>query len=314
MITLLQIVIIVFGIFLLVKGADWMVDGATGIADLFHIPNLVIGFTIVAMGTSIPEAAVSMMGVYRKNDALAMGNILGSNIVNILLILGICGLIAPVTVRKNTIRFEIPFMILVTAMFAGLSLNDGVLELHDGVYFGIAFLVYLVYIGIHAKKHEELYETKQGEEKRSLSRHVMFVTAGIVVVFLASEMIVSSAEILAKSAHMTNRLVALTILALVTSLPELFTSISAVKKKKNDIVIGNIIGSNIFNILFVCGVSTAIRPVMVSKDFVEDIIVALVAAIALFIVVIPKKKLNYISSVMLLLGYVVYAVCRSAGL
>lgn len=315
MIAILQIVIILIGLFLLLKGADWFVDGTLGISDKWKVSGLVIGMTIVAMGTSIPEAAVSLMGVYQKRDAIAVGNILGSNIVNILLILGICGSMKEMLVTKSTVFFELPFLIAVTAGGAFLSMNDGVLELHDGLFFLAGFLIYLAYVIYQGRRSEASFaeELESKKKESSLSKSIVLVFVGSLVLFAASEMVVSAADVLARSLELSNRLIALTVLAISTSLPELFTSVTAVRKGNSELVIGNIIGSNIFNILFVLGSSTFIHPVKVEREFMADALVAVVAGLVVWLVVLPKKRLGYYASVTLLLGYVVYVICRSAG-
>lgn len=315
MIAILQIVIILIGLFLLLKGADWFVDGTLGISDKWKVSGLVIGMTIVAMGTSIPEAAVSLMGVYQKHDAIAVGNILGSNIVNILLILGICGSMKEMLVTKSTVFFELPFLIAVTAGGAFLSMNDGVLELHDGLFFLAGFLIYLAYVIYQGRRSEASFaeELESKKKESSLSKSIVLVFVGSLVLFAASEMVVSAADVLARSLELSNRLIALTVLAISTSLPELFTSVTAVRKGNSELVIGNIIGSNIFNILFVLGSSTFIHPVKVEMEFMADALVAVVAGLVVWLVVLPKKRLGYYASITLLLGYVVYVICRSAG-
>lgn len=324
MISLLQIILIFIGLFLLTKGANWFVDGVVGIAETFRIPNLVIGLTIVAMGTSAPEAAVSIMGALSNNESIAIGNVLGSNIINSLLILGVCGIVGVLSVGKTTRYVEIPYMIVVTVLFAVVSIKGYCVTFTDGLILWGAFLLYLGYLIVRgradvirqkeqAKKVNLFPEMEPPLEKKSFLNHLFLCLLGILFLFASSEMIVSAAEILAKAVGLSERLIALTVVALGTSLPELFTSITAVRKGKSELVLGNIIGSNVFNLLFVVGTTACIDPVQVERAFVTDFVVALAAGVILWLCVLPKKQLNRVNGSILLGCYVVYVIFRSAG-
>lgn len=324
MISLLQIILIMIGLFLLTKGANWFVDGVVGIAETFRIPNLVIGLTVVAMGTSAPEAAVSIMGALSNNESIAIGNVLGSNIINSFLILGVCGIVGVLSVGKTTRYMEIPYMIVVTVLFAVLSIKGYCVTFTDGLILWGAFLLYLGYLVVRGRK-EAIRQKEEAEkvklfpemelplEKKSFLNHLFFCLLGILFLFASSEMIVSAAEILAKAVGLSERLIALTVVALGTSLPELFTSITAVRKGKSELVLGNIIGSNVFNLLFVVGTTSFIDPVQVERAFVADFVVALAAGVILWLCVLPKKQLNRVNGSILLGCYVVYVIFRSAG-
>lgn len=324
MISLLQIILILIGLFLLTKGANWFVDGAAGIAETFRIPHLVIGLTIVAMGTSTPEAAVSIMGALSNNESIAIGNVLGSNIINSLLILGVCGIVGVLSVGKSTRYLEIPYMLAVTVLFAVLSIKGYCVTFTDGLILWGAFLLYIGYLIYRGKTDstgqlekaadlEMVPGSGQVRREKSFLHHLFLCLLGILFLFASSEMIVSAAEILAKAMGLSERLIALTVVSLGTSLPELFTSITAVRKGKSELVLGNIIGSNVFNLLFVVGTTAFIDPVQVESAFVTDFVVALAAGLILWLCVLPKKQLNKVNGSILLGCYVAYVIFRSAG-
>ena len=302
---LLQFVFLAVGFFMLVKGADVFVDGAAGIADKFGIPQLVIGLTIVAMGTSAPEAAVSITAALKENADITIGNIVGSNILNILIILGITSVIIAVSVQKSTVRYEIPFMLVITVMLAIFGYTSGHITFWEGIIFWIAFTIYLAYLFIMAKNNkEEVEETK----KRPVWMLLLFVVIGIVLVVWGSRVTVDAATMIARAAGLSQRFIGLTIVALGTSLPELVTSVSAARKGKADIAIGNIVGSNIFNILFVVGTTALITPVVFKPEFMIDTMISLAAGILLWLCVFRDRKLGRAGGIIMLLGYVAYFV------
>ena len=302
---LLQFVLLAVGFLMLVKGADVFVDGAAGIADKFGIPQLVIGLTIVAMGTSAPEAAVSITAALKENADITIGNIVGSNILNILIILGVTSVIVAVSVQKSTVRYEIPFMLAITVMLAIFGYTSGHITFWEGIIFWIAFTIYLAYLFIMAmNKKEEVEETK----KRPVWMLLLFVVIGIVLVVWGSDVTVDAATMIARAAGLSQRFIGLTIVALGTSLPELVTSVSAARKGKADIAIGNIVGSNIFNILFVVGTTALITPVVFKPEFIIDTMISLAAGILLWLCVFRDRKLGRAGGIIMLLGYVAYFV------
>ena len=303
---ILQIVLLVVGFTMLVKGADWFVDGAAGIAVKFGIPQLVVGLTIVAMGTSAPEAAVSITGAMNGAADIAVGNVLGSNILNILIILGLTGFITNVAIQKSTLMMEMPFMMVITVVFAVLGLNDGNVGFTEGVILWILFLVYLGYLFVLAKKGNQDEEEKQ--ENRPIWKLVLLGVIGGAIVVLGADITVDAATAIAKAVGLSERFIGLTIVALGTSLPELVTSVTAARKGNSDIAIGNIVGSNIFNILFVIGTSALIVPVIYEATFLVDAIVALAAGVVLWIATIRKKMLTRPWAITMLIGYAIYLV------
>lgn len=295
----MNLILLILGFALLLKGADWFVDGASSIASRFGIPQIIIGLTIVAMGTSLPEAFVSVTAALKSNAAITIGNVVGSNILNIGIILGITSLIQTLHLKKNTIQYEIPFMTFVTLVLILLGL-DQTISRWDGILLWILFLAYLFYI----------YKVSQQttEEVTPKKTNIVFIPLGLICLLLGSNFAVDGATNLALHFGISQRFIGLTIVALGTSLPELVTSILAAKKGNSDIAIGNIVGSNIFNILFVVGTSALITPVPFASKFIIDSFVAVGMAILLWLCTTKSKKLSKKSGVLLLLAYFVYFV------
>ncbi len=300
---LLQVVLLAVGFFMLVKGADWFVDGAAGIAGKFGIPQLVVGLTIVAMGTSAPEAAVSITAALGGSADITIGNVLGSNILNILVILGLSAVIVAVPVAKSTVKIEAPYMIGVTVLLLILGLTGNEIVLWEGIVLWAAFLLYLGYLLYMALKNKE---EEEEEESKPIWKLLLFTVVGVVLVVWGSDVTVDAATKIAQVLGMSERFIGLTIVALGTSLPELCTSVVAAKRGKADLAIGNIVGSNIFNILFVVGTTALITPVAFVPAFAVDAIVAITAAVLLWVCVLPKQKLNRTHGIIMLVAYAGY--------
>ena len=311
----IQLLFLVLGFVMLVKGADLFVDGASGIATKFGIPQIVIGLTIVAMGTSAPEAAVSITAAFAGNADITIGNIVGSNILNILIILGISALVYPLAIQKSTLIIDIPVVLLATVVLYLLGFDSKISRI-DGIIMLVVFAAYLFYLFTVAKKEASqkklngTTENIQSEEnitkEISLLKALIFTVIGLVLIVGGSKFVVNSATAIAKALGLSQRFIGLTIVALGTSLPELFTSVTAALKKNSDIAIGNIVGSNIFNILFIVGLSGLIIPVPFATDFRFDTIISGVAAILLLLFCLPKKKLPRFAGVIMLICYALY--------
>ncbi|MBR1852926.1 MAG: calcium/sodium antiporter [Lachnospiraceae bacterium] len=305
----LQFVLLVVGFVMLIKGADWFVEGASKVADRFGIPQIVIGLTIVAMGTSLPEAAVSISAALKESADITIGNVVGSNIMNVLVILGLTSVIRAIAVKKNTIRYEMPFTIAITVILAVMGLLDNQVGRIEGVILWVFMLLYLAYLVWVSKSDKDaIEETAKADEKESILKMIVMILIGAGMIVWGSDITVDAATAIAKSFGMSERLVGLTIVAFGTSLPELVTSCTAAIKGKADIAVGNIVGSNIFNILFVVGTTALITPVPYSANFMIDSIVAVAAMVLLLVCVIPKKQLGRVGGILMLLGYAGYFV------
>ena len=287
---LVQVLLLIVGFVMLVKGADWFVDGAAGLADRFGIPQLVIGLTIVAMGTSAPEAAVSITAALKDSAGIAVGNIVGSNILNVLIILGLTACVATLSVAKSTIRIELPYMIAISLLLLLFGWTGNEITFWEGVGLWVAFLLYLGYLFRMAKKNKET--PPEEASSRPLWMLLVLSIIGLALIVWGSDVTVSAASELARYFGMSERFIGLTIVALGTSLPELFSSLTAARKGNADIAIGNIVGSNIFNILFVLGTTALITPVPFAARFTVDTIVAVLVGVLLLVCVARSKKLT----------------------
>lgn len=285
----LQFVLLALGFVMLGKGADWFVEGAAGIAMRFGIPQLVIGLTIVAMGTSAPEAAVSIAAAVKGNADITIGNIVGSNILNILVILGLAASIVPIAVARSTVRIEMPFMIAITALLFYQG-RDGSISLADGGVLMVAFAAYMMYLYTMAMKSN--VDSDLEEPGLPLGRCLLGAVGGLALIIAGSNVTVGAATSIATYAGLSERFIGLTIVALGTSLPELFTSVAAARRGNADIAIGNIVGSNIFNILFVVGLSSLIIDIPFASAFNFDTYVALGAAVLLWLCVLRTQRLQ----------------------
>lgn len=299
----LQFVLLALGFVMLGKGADWFVEGAAGIAMRFGIPQLVIGLTIVAMGTSAPEAAVSIAAAVKGNADITIGNIVGSNILNILVILGLAASIVPIAVARSTVRIEIPFMIGVTALLFYQG-RDSSISLADGGVLMVAFAAYMMYLYTMAMKSN--VDSDLEEPGLPLGRCLLGAVGGLALIIAGSNVTVGAATSIATYAGLSERFIGLTIVALGTSLPELFTSVAAARRGNADIAIGNIVGSNIFNILFVVGLSSLIIDIPFASAFNFDTYVALGAAVLLWLCVLRTQRLQRLAGALMLMCYAAY--------
>ena len=305
---LLNILFFVVGLFLLVRGADIFVNGASALAYRFHIPEIIIGLTIVAMGTSAPEVAVSISSALHGAGGIAVGNALGSSIVNILFVLGISAIITPLIFKDKTIQYEIPFSIFVTIVLMWLGVRYGAITRGGAGILLLLFMVFLGYLFLDARQEKA---KSQKTPEISLLKTIIFLVLGIVALIYGSDLTVNSATDLAILLHVPNRIIGLTIIAVGTSLPELVTCITAARKKHVDLVIGNIIGSNIFNILFVLGIKGLVRPMGFEFAFAIDAAIAVIVSIMLWLCAIYTKTLSRKMGWLFLIcyaGYLIYLI------
>ena len=302
---IISILFLILGFVLLSRGADMLVDGASAIARKFNIPEIVIGLTIVACGTSAPEAAVSISSVLTGSAGVGVGNILGSNIANILLILGVSALISNLYVQKNTVLYEIPFICFISLLLMFMGWQYGLVSRGGATILCILFALFILYLFIISQRQKT---DSLPAENMSVAKMIWFVIFGIIALTFGAKITVDSAIHIAHALQISERIIGLTLVALGTSLPELVTCIAAALKKRSDIVIGNIIGSNIFNILFVLGVTGLIQPIPFENAFLVDSAIGIVASVLLFIFVFHDRKLNKIKGAMFLFLYLVYLV------
>ena len=302
----LQVFILLVGFLLLVKGADWFVEGAAGIAKKLGIPQLIIGLTIVAMGTSMPEAAVSITAALQENAGITIGNIVGSNILNILIILGVTALITNVAIQKSTLYYEIPYMIAITIVLMIFGITGGEISFIEGIIFWLLFIVFLGYLFVMSKKGN----SQENEEVKDIPvwKCILFMLVGGVMVVKGSDFAVSGASAIARFFGMSERFIGLTIVAFGTSLPELVTSVTAAKKGNAGIAIGNIVGSNIFNILFVIGTTALICTVPFESKFIIDTTIAIASGAVLWLGTYKNRELRKPCGIVMLLGYAAYFI------
>ena len=295
---MVQVFILAVGFFMLVKGADWFVEGAAGVARKLGISQLVIGLTIVAMGTSMPEAAVSITAALNQNAGITVGNIVGSNILNILIILGITALITNVAIQRSTLRYEIPYMIGITIVLLVFGATSSVITAVEGVILLILFALFLLYLFVGAKNEDMQEEAAEIPVWKCL----LFMVAGGILV------VKGSASEIARFFGMSERFIGLTIVAFGTSLPELVTSVTAAKKGNAGIAIGNIVGSNIFNILFVIGITALICPVPFENKFLFDMVITILSGALLWVGTVKHKELRKPCGIVMLVCYALYFV------
>lgn len=309
---LMQVTCLVIGFVLLIKGADIFVEGASKLAAKLNIPSIVIGLTIVAFGTSAPEAAISITSALSGNVDLAVGNIIGSNIMNVLLILGISGCIARLKVKKNTYHYEIPFVMVITLILLILGKFGESIDHFDGVILWILFLMFLYYLYRLVKKGEEvpIDEVEEVGAKDTLLRLFIMIIIGIAAIVVGSNITIDAAVYIAEVIGISQRLIGLTIIAFGTSLPELVTSMTAAWKGKSDLAIGNIVGSNIFNILFVLGTTALISPnaIAFESGFISDGIIAIGALFLLYAFIDNDLFLKKSGAIVMLMGYIAYFI------
>ena len=313
------VVLLIIGFVFLVKGADAFVEGCSSIARRYHVPSLIIGMTIVAMGTSLPETAVSVTAAVTGNNALAVSNAVGSNIFNLMGGVGACTLFTSVAVQINTLKIDFPISILCAVLLlilgaAGMSLGH-----IDGVAFIVLFLAFILYMirsaqtsrekNVEPGVEEEEYLLEAEEiQEMSMGKSVIYILLGAVAIAVGSDWVVDGACTVAAAIGISQTLIGLTVVAFGTSLPELVTSIVAAKKGEVDMALGNVIGSNIFNILMVLGIAAAISPVAFLTENIIDIAVLIVFSVIGWIMAWTKRELNRKEGIIMLLLYAVYVV------
>ena len=303
---LLQLMILAAGFVLLIKGADFFVKGASAIAHKFGVPQIVIGLTVVAMGTSAPEAAVSISAAISGNADITIGNVVGSNIMNIFLILGITSLVAPLTVDRSAVKVDMPFVFLITLLMLPLGLTGLSVNRWEGILLLAVFTGYMIYLFRQALKNRD----EAGEARPTYGQGnawTIFITLiGLAMIVVGSKATVYAASEIALDLGVSQRMIALTIVAFGTSLPELVTSVIAARRGNTGIAIGNIVGSNIFNLLFVTGLTAVITPIAFLRTFAIDFSVAAFAALLLWLFALRSGHLGRVSGAVFLICYAAY--------
>jgi len=317
---LIDILLIIVGMALLIKGGDFLVDGASSLARRLHISELAIGLTVVAFGTSAPELVVSLAAAIGSHPEIALGNVIGSNNFNLFAILGITALIAPLAVQRNTVRIEIPFSLFAAVLLLFLTnINflpneKNIVSRIDSIILLLFFLLFLFYVYKSMKTADNI-DDNSSVKTLSMFKSILFLVLGLAFLVVGGRVVVNSAVDLARDLHISEKIIALTIVACGTSLPELVTSVTAIVKKSDDIAIGNIIGSNIFNIFLILGTSSLVRPMEYSPIFNMDIYFLIFGTLLLllFMFIGSKRKLDRWQGAIFLalyVGYVVYLILR----
>lgn len=306
-------IFLIVGFGLLIKGADLFVKGSSNIARLLRVSPIVIGLTIVAFGTSAPEATVSIIAAIKGSSDVSLGNVIGSNIFNFTLVVGAAAFLYPLKVESNTIKKEIPFTLLSSAVLLVLisdiylqGISENTLSRADGLILLLLLSIFLYYVFEVAMKHRQNTEQTKIPENIKWGKSILFVVLGLAGIVFGGQMVVNNGTKIAVSLGMSETLVGLTIIAIGTSLPELVTSITAALKKESEIALGNIVGSTIFNILFVLGASSVIAPLPVNDKVFIDMIVMIVLTAVLFIFSRTRYRIGKIEGLILVFVYILY--------
>ena len=312
------VVLLLIGFVFLVKGADAFVEGSSSIAKHFHVPSLIIGMTIVAMGTSLPETAVSVTASIAGSNALAVSNAVGSNIFNLMVVIGVCAVLTPVAVQKSSLKIDIPFSIVCALLLLVLGHDRMMLTRVNGLILIVLFAFFILYMirsAQHSMNNEDSEFAAEAADMKVMSvpKSLIFIVIGIAGITLGSDWVVDGAKTIASAFGISENLIGLTIVAFGTSLPELMTSIVAARKNEVDMALGNAVGSNIFNILMVLGIASALSPIAFIRDNIIDIIILVGFSFIVWLMAWTKHRLDKIEGLAMILlyaGYVVYICIR----
>lgn len=313
---LLSVFLIVVGFVLLIKGADFLVEGSSNIAKKFHIPEIIIGLTIVSIGTSMPELFVSTTSSIDGYSDMSIGNIIGSNLCNLLLILGLSAIIRPIKFQRETRLIEMPMCLVITIIFTIFCNTSRAISRAEAIALLILFVMFIIYTIIMGKKGEQfdkdktIVEIQTANKQISMIKSIIFIILGIIGLKIGGDLTVENSLVIARGFNVSEKIIGLTILAIGTSLPELVTSVTAAIKGNSDIAIGNIIGSNIFNILFIIGISALISPVEYNFTYNIQMAILIISmlVLALFPVIPPKNEMSRFNGAIYLILYVIYMI------
>lgn len=312
------VVLLIIGFAFLVKGADAFVEGSSSIAKHFHVPSLIIGMTIVAMGTSLPETAVSVTASIAGSNALAVSNAVGSNIFNLMVVIGVCAVLTPVAVQKNSLKIDIPFSMICALLLLVLGHDRMMLTRVNGLILIVLFAFFILYMirsAQHSMNNEDSEFAAEAADMKVMSvpKSLIFIVIGIAGITLGSDWVVDGAKTIASAFGISENLIGLTIVAFGTSLPELMTSIVAARKNEVDMALGNAVGSNIFNILMVLGIASALSPIAFIQENIIDIIILVGFSFIVWLMAWTKHRLDKLEGLAMILlyaGYVVYICVR----
>lgn len=300
----LNIFLLLVGFVLLVKGADFFVDGSSAVARLLKIPSVVIGLTIVAMGTSAPEAAVSITASVQGSNEIALGNVVGSNIINLLGVVGMCALIKPFDLDKTILKRDFPVNLIACGVLLAFVLIGRLIGVLDGIVMLALLVGYITFLVIAALKNRT--EGDDNTKKMSPIISIICIIGGLAAIIFGGNLVVNNAKAIASAIGLSETFIGLTIVAIGTSLPELVTSIIASRKGDNGLALGNVIGSNIFNILFILGLSSAISPIAVDTSAIINTIIMIIMTVIIFIVCVIRKKLGRVEGALMVTSYIAY--------
>lgn len=304
---LISVGLLVVGFVLLIKGADFFVEGSSSVAKMLKVPSIIIGLTIVAMGTSLPECAVSITASLTNNNALAVSNAVGSNIFNLMVVCGVCVLFNPLAVDKGTLKKEFPFSIICAMLLLVLGYIGMVLGRADGIVLLVLFAGFIIWM-VRSALRARAEASDEEYEVLPVWKCIVFIIGGIIAIKFGGDFVVNGASTIAAKMGLSQNLIGLTIVACGTSLPELVTSVVAAKKNELDMALGNVIGSNIFNILFVLGIAAAMSPMGFIMENVIDIIILMVLSLVVWGFAWTKQKLDKKEGIAMLIMYAVYLV------
>lgn len=318
-VTILKAVfVLIIGFVLLVKGADFFVEGASSVAKMLKVPSLIIGMTIVAMGTSLPETSVSIAASMNNQNTLAVSNVVGSNIFNLMVVLGVCAVIAELKVSKDVLKRDYPFSVLCAILLLVAGVIGMTLGRMDGIIFLVIFAVFIFYLiksALDVRKRGEISEkeremNEEMEEMKDLPvwKCILYIVGGAIAIKYGGDWVVDSASVIATSFGISATLVGLTICSVGTSLPELVTSIVAARKNELDMAVGNVVGSNVFNILMVLGIAATVSPIAFLTENIIDIVVLLVFSLITWVLCVTQKKLSKKEGILMLVLYTIYLV------
>ncbi len=318
-VTILKAVfVLIIGFVLLIKGADFFVEGASSVAKMLKVPSLIIGMTIVAMGTSLPETSVSIAASMNNQNTLAVSNVVGSNIFNLMVVLGVCAVITELKVSKDVLKRDYPFSVLCAILLLVAGVIGMTLGRMDGIIFLVIFAVFIFYLiksaldarksGEISEKEREMNEEMEEMEDLPVWKCILYIVGGAIAIKYGGDWVVDSASVIATSFGISATLVGLTICSVGTSLPELVTSIVAARKNELDMAVGNVVGSNVFNILMVLGIAATVSPIAFLTENIIDIVVLLVFSLITWVLCVTQKKLSKKEGILMLVLYTIYLV------